>query len=905
MPGRTRPATRTPARGQASRADRAVSDPQLTPMMEQYARLKARAGEALLFFRMGDFYELFHDDAVVAAEALNITLTSRQKHQGEPIPMCGVPYHSADGYLDRLLKQGMKVAIAEQVEDPRHADGLVKRDIIRVVTPGTVVSANSLDPKLHNFLACIAATPSGAGFAYVDISTGTFAVTTWTSGDSWQQPLRAEYERVQPREVLVPEPLTVPLDVFDQPSDLFPNIFQPWDAQHFNLNRAYRCLTRHFAVRSLEGFGCDEQPLAITAAGALLAYVHETQQNEMAHLQGLNYYSTGNYMALDDTTRQNLDLLPTSASHGSGGSLLDVIDATVTAMGGRLLRDWLSQPLCRLEPLQERQDAVANVVQQNAMRTQLREALRNVADLERLLGRLSLGTIGPRELLALRRSIEALPAVEKALQTADSAALARFGSTWDALADLGDWITEALVDDPPAGLRDGWVIRSDYCQQLASLRDESTTGKAWLTQFEAEERARTGISSLRVGFNKVFGYYIEVRKTQLAQVPDDYARKQTLVNAERFIVPVLKDREVRMLRAAEEAIGLEHDLYDALVKRLVDNTERLQHMAQVVSQIDVIAALAHTATVRQYCRPALDMTDELSIADGRHPVLEVEYQEERFVPNDTYLNRDDQQILLLTGPNMAGKSTYMRQVALNVVLAQIGSYVPAREARIGLVDRIFTRVGARDVLSKGQSTFMVEMTETAHILHNLTARSLILLDEIGRGTSTYDGMSIAWAVVEHIHNHRDLRPRALFATHYHELTDLAEGLPRLHNFNVLVQEEGEKIVFLRHIVPGSADRSYGIQVARLAGLPQSVVGRAGQLLAHLESESSRDEAGGHGASNRMVESRNRQGAEQMSLFDDVSARLLDELRATALEELSPLEALNKLAEYRDRARRLP
>ena len=505
----------------------------------------------------------------------------------------------------------------------------------------------------------------------------------------------------------------------------------------------------------------------------------------------------------------------------------------------------------------------------------------------------------------MRHSIETFPSIESALQGADSATLARFRSQWDSLTDLGGWIKDAVVDDPPATLRDGWVIRSDYNQQLETLRDESTSGKAWLTQFEAEERERTGISSLRVGFNKVFGYYIEVRKTHLGQVPDDYTRKQTLVNAERFIVPVLKDREVRMLRAADEAVGLEHELYSDLVRQLVDNTDRLRHMAHVVSQIDAIGALSHTAVVRQYCRPSLDMTDELAVADGRHPVLEVEYQEERFVPNDTLLNRDDQQILLLTGPNMAGKSTYMRQVALIVILAQIGSYVPAREAHIGLFDRIFTRVGARDVLSKGQSTFMVEMTETAHILHNLTARSLILLDEIGRGTSTYDGMSIAWAVVEHIHNHRDLRPRALFATHYHELTDLAEGLPRLHNFNVLVQEEGEKIVFLRHIVPGSADRSYGIQVGRLAGLPESVVGRANQLLTHLESDSGPNESGGRGAARQLVDSHTQQRAVQPSLFDDLSTQLLDELRMTALEELAPLDALNKLAEYRERARRLP
>ena len=882
-----------------------VANPQLTPMMEQYAHLKVKAGDALLFFRMGDFYELFHDDAIIAAKALNITLTSRQKHQDEPIPMCGVPCHSAEGYLDRLLQQGLKVAIAEQIEDPRHAEGLVKRDIIRVVTPGTIVGTNSLEPKVHNFLACIAIAADGAGFAFVDVSTGTFAVTTWTSEGSWQQALRGEYERVQPREVLIPKPLAVSVDLVERPAEHFPNTLQPWDAQHFRVDRAYRRLTQHFSVRSLAGFGCEEHPLAISAAGALLAYVHETQQNNMVHVHGLNYYNTGDYMGLDKTTRQNLDLLPSPASQGRDGSLLEVIDTTVTAMGGRLLREWLSQPLCRLEPLQERQDAVADVVEQSNRRERLRDALAGIADLERLMGRLSLGTVSPRELVALRRSIEGLPGIEQVLQGADSALLAAVASRWDSLADLAVLIKDALVDDPPATLRDGRVIRSHYCQELQTLREESTSGKNWLSEFEAQERERTGISSLRVGFNKVFGYYIEVRRTYLSQVPDNYVRKQTLANAERFIVPALKDREVRMLRAAEEAIRLEHQLYDTLVKKLVASAGRLQQMAQFVSQVDVIVALAHTATIRRYCRPTLDMGDELTIVEGRHPVLEVVYQEERFVPNDTLLDREDQQILLLTGPNMAGKSTYMRQVALNVVLGQIGSYVPARKAHIGLVDRIFTRVGAQDVLSRGQSTFMVEMTETANILHNLTARSLILLDEIGRGTSTYDGMSIAWAVIEHLHNHRDLRPRALFATHYHELTRLAEGLARLHNFNALVQEEGERIVFLRHIAPGSADRSYGIQVARLAGLPASVVCRANQLLQRLESSSDSRESAEGLARIRSDAFPAQQSYRQPSLFDAFSAQLLDELRTTDIDELSPLEALNKLAEFQHRARRLP
>jgi DNA mismatch repair protein MutS len=866
----------------------------LTPMMEQYLRMKDKAGDALLFFRMGDFYELFHDDAVVASKALDIALTSRQKQQDDPIPMCGVPFHSAEGYIDRLIQQGYKVAICEQIEDPKQAQGLVKRDIIRIITPGTIVSSSVLAPKEHNFLASIALRPAGAGFACLDVSTGTFTVTSW-DGPDWQQALCREFERVQPREILVPEPLPVPLPLLEQPPGICTSTFQAWDAQHFRPERAARILTQHFQVRSLAGFGCEGHDLAIAAAGALLAYVQTIQQSRLDHVQGLRMYTTSDFMVLDDTTRRNLELFHSAFSQGRAGSLLSVIDQTVTAMGGRLLRQWLSQPLYALQPLQERQEAIAELVDQASARTQLRQALEAVADLERIAGRLALGSVTPRELVALCRSLQRLPAVATTLRTCRSPLLSSLWAQWDALDDIATRIATTLVDDPPPSLRDGRVIRTGYHAELDVLRAHDHSGKDWLSHFEAQERQRTGISSLRIGFNKVFGYYIEVRKTHLAHVPTDYVRKQTLVNAERFITPALKDHEVRMLRAEEHTLRLEQELFNALRQELLHHLPRLQRMAHLVSQLDVLAALADVAVTRQYCRPILDDGDVLAITEGRHPVLEVLYEDERFVPNDTVLDRHTYQILLLTGPNMAGKSTYMRQVALIVVLAQIGSFIPASAAQIGLVDRIFTRVGAQDILAKGQSTFMVEMTETANILHNVSARSLVLLDEIGRGTSTYDGISIAWAVVEFLHRHGDIQPRTLFATHYHELTALAASLERVHNVHAAVREWGEKIIFLRKILPGSADRSYGIQVARLAGLPATVIDRARRLLIRFETS---------GNVQRLPDPA-VPPARQLSLFDNSTAQLLHDLRTLALDEMSPREALNTLAVLQQRAQNLP
>jgi DNA mismatch repair protein MutS len=872
-------------------------------MMEQYQRLKAKAGEALLFFRMGDFYELFHDDAVVASKALNIALTARNKQQDDPIPMCGVPIHSAESYIDRLLQQGFKVAIAEQLEEPSQAEGLVKRDIIRVITPGTVVSGTTLAPKEHNFLASIAVTPNGAAFAYVDVSTGTFAVTVWDSAD-WQQALQREYTRVQPREVLVPEPLAVPLDFLHAGSPGFSTTLQPWAAHYFHPERAYHALIEQFAVHSLAGFGCEGQPLAVAAAGALVAYVHETQQHAMAHLNGLRFYSTSDFMVLDETTRRHLELTSSPLSQGGrAGSLLAVLDCTLTAMGGRLLRQWLLQPLCQLKPLQERQEAVAELVEHSSRRARLRQALDTLVDFERTLSRLALGTATPRELLALRRSLGRLPAIALELHACSSPLLTAMAAQWDSLDDLEALIAQAIVDDPPATLRDGHVIRSGYHPELDALREHGASGTAWLNHFEAQERQRTGIASLRIGFNKVFGYYIEVRKAHLSQVPAEYLRKQTLVNAERFITPALKDREVSMLRAAEEARGLERQLYETLHQQLAQHAQRLQGMAQVLSELDVLAALAEVAVTRQYSRPTLDDSDILAITDGRHPMLEAMAQAERFVPNDTLLDRERRQILLLTGPNMAGKSTYMRQVALIVILAQVGSFVPARAARIGLVDRIFTRVGAQDMLSKGQSTFMVEMTETANILHNVSARSLVLLDEIGRGTSTYDGISIAWAVVEYLHDYGDLRPRTLFATHYHELTALATSLARVHNYSAAVQEHADKIVFLRRILPGSADRSYGVQVARLAGLPALVLQRAQQLLTRFESATSL--ASVASGKRRATPALPPHAGRQLSLFESPTTQLLQALRSLELEHLSPSEATAILAELQQRAQRLP
>lgn len=813
----------------------------LTPMMEQYISLKEKAGKALLFFRMGDFYELFHHDAIVASQALNIALTSRQKQADEAIPMCGVPVHSAEGYINRLLQQGFCVAVAEQIEDPRLAEGLVKRDLVRIVTPGTTISDVTLAPKAHNFLASIAVTEAGAGFAYIDISTGIFAVTAWEE-PSWPQALSSEVERLQPCEVLLPEPLPPSLGFLQRPHYPFPITFQPWAAPHFQRHRAYSTLTRQFGVPTLEGFGCADRPLAIAAAGALLAYVHQTQQNVLAHLHGLQLYSTSDFMRLDDTTRRHLELVQSTSAPGRAGSLLEVIDCTVTAMGGRLLRQWITQPLCRLEPILERQATVTAFVENPSRRLQVRLALEEMVDIERIVGRLGLRASAPRDVLALQQAIQHLPPLLEAIQSSTDVFLSKLVQQWDALSDIAELITAALLDDPAATLREGQVIRPEYHPELQALREDGTSGKAWLNLFEQQERERTGIASLRVGFNKIFGYFIEIRKAHLSQVPEDYIRKQTLTNAERFVTPALKEREVRMLRAEEEAIRLEQQLYQELCQQLLAHAPRLQRMASFLSQLDVLTSFAEVAVTLQYNLPNLDHSDTLLLQDSRHPVLENLEQNERFVPNDVFLDRENQQIILLTGPNMAGKSTYMRQIALNVLLAQMGSYIPAKAAHIGLVDRIFTRIGAHDMLTKGQSTFMVEMTETASILHNMSSRSLILLDEIGRGTSTYDGMSIAWGVIEYLHNHRNIRPRVLFATHYHELTALAASLSRVKNYTVAVQEVGENIIFLRKVLPGNADRSYGIQVARLAGLPVSVIKKAEQLLNRLEMTAQRSSA---------------------------------------------------------------
>lgn len=887
----------------SSETSRVPVQTQLTPMMEQYLRLKDKAGDALLFFRMGDFYELFQQDALVTAKALNIALTARNKQDETPIPMCGVPIHSAETYIDRLVQQGFKVAIADQLEDPKQAEGLVKRDLVRIITPGTVLSDGMLPPKEHNFLASVVSTPEGAGFAHLDISTGTFAVTTWEE-PKWPAALAREFGRIRPRELLIADPIDRTADILAHSLDNMTTTMQPWPAHHFHRERAYRTLTAQFGVHTLDAFGCEESPLAIAAAGALVAYVHATQHNTMAHIQGLRFYSTNDFMTLDETTCRHLELVSSHISNNRSGSLLAVIDETLTAMGGRLLRQWLSQPLCTLRPLQERQEAVTELVEHATLRAHIREALDTISDFERVLGRLALRTVTPRELVVLHHSIRRLPAVATELEKCTSRYLVALLAQWDALEDLAALIEAALVDDPPASLREGNVIRPGYYAELDTVREHAASGTTWLTNFESQERQRTGIASLRIGFNKVFGYYIEIRKSHLAQVPEDYLRKQTLVNAERFITPALKDREVNMLRAAEEAVRLERQCYEDLAKQLMQHSSRLQFVAQLLSQLDVCAALAEVAVSRQYCRPILADSDRLHIVDGRHPVLETLDPTERFVPNDTTLDREVSQILLITGPNMAGKSTYMRQVALIVILAQIGSFVPASTAHIGLVDRVFTRVGAQDMLGRGQSTFMVEMTETANILHNVTARSLVLLDEIGRGTSTYDGISIAWAVVEYLHDYENLRPRTLFATHYHELTALATALTRVQNYSAAVQEYRDTIRFQRRILPGSADRSYGIQVARLAGLPGHVLQRAQTLLAQMESSSPSNKVPRSRAAGAAPPS-HLQLTHQLSLFEPLMAQLIEELRALQIASMPQDEAVHKLVELQQKAWRLP
>ncbi len=877
-----------------------------TPVRQQYLSVKKQYPDAIVFFRLGDFYETFDEDARTVAQALDIVLTSRNVAQGQRVPMAGVPYHAVESYLARLIRAGFKVAICEQLGN-EPIKGLVPREVIRVVTPGTVVEANLLTAKENNYLAAVIIQGERAGLAFVDITTGEFAATQLQGHDLARLVLN-EITRLKPAEIIAPDPAGLePFEPLSTPRSLY-------DEWRFESSHAQQVLQRHFEVATLDGFGLGGKPLAVQAAGAVIQYVADTQKQALAHITRFSAYSTDAFMALDAATRRNLELTETIRTGSTQGALLGVLDKTITPMGGRLLRTWLHQPLLDLTALNERLGAVETFFNDTLGRADLRARLKEIADLERLTNRAIQGLAQPRDLLAIKRSLETIPAIQQILerfreseneQTANGEGqIVKLKSKienlkLDACADISNLVAQAIVDDPPAVIAKGGFIRPGFSAELDGIIASSREAKVWVANLEPLERQRTGIKSLKVSFNKVFGYYIEVSHANRDLVPPDYIRKQTLVNAERYITPELKEYESLILNADERQLEVETRIFKEVCTRIAAAAERLLATARGLAYLDGVAALAEVARQNNYSRPSLSDDDVLEIINGRHPVVETmplldaDGLGTAFVPNDVCLSREEL-MHIITGPNMSGKSTFLRQVALIVLMAQIGSFVPADRAKIGLVDRIFTRIGAQDEIHAGQSTFMVEMVETASILSQSTARSLLILDEVGRGTSTYDGLAIARAVVEYIHNNPKIRAKTLFATHYHELTEMARYLPHVRNYNVAVTEEGNKVIFLHKIVPGGADRSYGIHVAQIAGIPKAVISRANEILEELEGNADFQE--------KKARVRDAfSGGVQLSFLGPETHPLIEEIKALDVDSLSPLEALNKLYELKQKA----
>jgi DNA mismatch repair protein MutS len=900
-----------------------MSEPS-TPLMRQYAAIKKEHPNALLFFRLGDFYELFFDDAVLAARELQITLTSRNKEKGVAIPMCGVPYHAAEGYISKLIRRGFKVAVCEQVEDPRLAKTLVRREVTRVVTPGTAADS-SLNAEENNFLAAVATVGDRVGFAALDLSTGEFRATEF-GGESAGRRIQEELEQLRPREILYGS--SAPL--FEKRSSGATGVLARPAAEHsttststaptrstsglaetplddwiFAPDHAIPLLENHFGVLSLEGFGLAGKRAAASAAGAILYYIRSTQRGTLDHVDRIGFYERQNCLVLDAVTVRNLELIePLFAGTDAGVTLFRCLDATVTPMGKRLLRTWMLRPSLDRAEIEGRLDSVEVQLKDTVRREELRRTLDGILDLERLLSRVTLETANPRDVLALAASLSRIPKVRAVLGGLSASRLGVLHGVIDELGDLRQKIDGTLVPEPPLTLGDGGVIAAGVDKDLDELRDLSRNSKQYLAQVETRERERTGIGSLKVKFNSIFGYYIEISKANLHLSPADYERKQTLVNAERFTTPELKEYESKILDAQEKIVEIERRLFAELRSAIAAEAKRIRQTALALAEVDVLGCLAHIAALRNYCRPRfepnLDEAEktedvgDLEIVEGRHPVIELQELaagSERFVPNDLFLDSSTNNIIVLTGPNMGGKSTYLRQAALIVIMAQMGSFVPARAVRLGIVDRVFTRIGASDNVARGRSTFMVEMTETAAILHTATARSLILLDEVGRGTSTYDGLAIAWAAIEYLHAR--VRAKTLFATHYFELTELAEQLSGVKNYHVSVKETGGSVVFLRRVEPGAADRSYGIEVAKLAGLPNEVVVRAREVLA--EHESSERRLSEHLTPGSSIEP---ERPTQLTIFTPLSQPVLEKLREVDLNRLTPLEALNLLAELK-------
>ncbi len=864
---------------------------ELTPMMKQYLEIKRDNPDSILFFRLGDFYEMFADDARLASRELDLTLTSRDhgKHQKpaeEQIPMCGIPYHASEAYIARLIAKGYKVAICEQMEDPATAKGLVKRDIIRVVTPGTVIDAACLDDKSSNFLCGIYLDSQAAGVAFCDITTGKAHLTAFTGKERVEHVIN-ELGRFSPAEAILSDGAYSEKALTDALTEKFRCRVENGGQRRFLLNEAEKNIRRQFGDEAFARLPAGT-PAAAMALGGLLHYLYETQKTDLSHINDLDYYEEGRFMELDLTARRNLELTETLRSKEKKGSLLWVLDKTKTPMGARCLRSWLERPLLSVTAICKRNSAVAALVEDTIAREELIAAMTGLGDMERLIGRIVYGTAGGRDMASLRAAIEKLPAVAAQLEQFSTGRLAELRRALDTLDDIGGRIAAVICDEPPFSVREGGFIRDGYDQEVDRLRHILKGGKGVIAEMEAKEKERTGIRTLKIGYNKVFGYYIEVSKSFADQVPDTYIRKQTLVNGERYITQELKDLEHTILTASDRVVALEYELFTQLRQEISAAAERIQRTAAAVAEADALASFAAVAVRNGYCRPDVDESGVIEIRDGRHPVVEQVLKDSLFVPNDTFMGEKEERVAIITGPNMAGKSTYMRQVALIVLMAQMGSFVPAASARIGVVDRIFTRIGASDDLSAGQSTFMVEMTEVADILRHATKHSLLILDEIGRGTSTFDGMSIARAVLEYCADKKLLGAKTLFATHYHELTELEDTLPGAVNYNIAVKTRGEDITFLRKIIRGGADRSYGIEVAKLAGLPDKVVQRAKKILKELEAE------------NGVQYVAARKEEDQVSLAAMGEGEVLDALRRCQPDTLTPIEAMSLIYEWKQK-----
>ena len=877
---------------------------ELTTMMKQYMQTKEEYKDCILFYRLGDFYEMFFDDALTASKELEITLTGKNCGLEERAPMCGIPYHAVDSYLNRLVSKGYKVAICEQVEDPKTAKGIVKREVIRVVTPGTNLDTQGLDETKNNYIMCIVYMADRYGLSVADVTTGEYLVTELDS----QTKLMDELYKFMPSEIVCNEAFYMSgLDLDDLKNRLHMAIYS-LEAWYFDDALCRETLQEHFKVASLEGIGLSDYECGMIASGALLKYLEETQKNSLSHMSRLTRYATGNYMVLDSATRRNLELVETLREKQKRGSLLWVLDKTKTAMGARTLRKYVEQPLIDKKSIVKRLDAVAELKDNAICREEIREYLNPVYDLERLVGKITYQSANPRDLIAFQSSLSMLPSVKCILKDMESDLLKEIYEELDPLEELCDLVGRAIQEEPPLAMKEGGIIKDGYNEEVDRLRKAKSEGKNWLADLETKEREKTGIKNLRIRYNKVFGYYLEVTNSFKDLVPDYYTRKQTLANAERYIIPELKELEDTILGAEDKLCALEYELYCEVRNTIAAELTRIQRTAKAVAKLDVIASLALVAERNNYVRPKINEKGVIDIRDGRHPVVEKMIPNDMFIANDTYLDDKKQRISIITGPNMAGKSTYMRQAALIVLMAQLGSFVPASSANIGLVDRIFTRVGASDDLASGQSTFMVEMNEVANILRNATSKSLLILDEIGRGTSTFDGLSIAWAVVEYISNSKLLGAKTLFATHYHELTELEGKISNVNNYCIAVKEKGDDIVFLRKIVKGGADKSYGIQVAKLAGVPDPVINRAKEIVEELVTADITGKVKDIAVQGSETKKKTQKKLDevdltQFSLFDTVKDDdVLNELKELDISHMTPMDAMNKLYQLQNKLR---